>query len=97
MSSVENLSKHELLSLLNTAGQVSAEIDQEKLVYTILDTACRMTNSPDGIVKLRQNPGVVRKYPTSQWIQLDTVRLLPGAKRVLADFEAQGWPSDCHF
>ncbi len=52
MSSVENLSKRELLALLETVGQVSAETDRERLVQTILDTACRMTNSPDGSVLL---------------------------------------------
>lgn len=52
MIGAENLSKRELLALLDTAGQVAAEIDPQKLVQTILDTACRMTNSPDGSVLL---------------------------------------------
>lgn len=52
MSSVDNLSKRELLSLLETVGQMSAETDQQRLVEAILDSACRMTNSPDGSILL---------------------------------------------
>lgn len=52
LGTVENLSKRELLSLLETAGQLSAESDPQKLVETILASACRMTNSPDGSVLL---------------------------------------------
>lgn len=52
MSSVDSLSKRELLALLETLGQVSAETDRQRLIQTILDTACRMTNSPDGSVLL---------------------------------------------
>ncbi len=52
MSSVESLSKRELLALLETLEQASGETDQQKLVQAILETACRMTNSPDGSVLL---------------------------------------------
>lgn len=52
MSGIESLSKEELLKLLEVLEQVSAETDRQRLVNSILETACRMTNSPDGSVLL---------------------------------------------
>ncbi len=52
MTSAESLSKADLLALLESSGQLSSQIDQPKLVQAILQTACRMTNSPDGSVLL---------------------------------------------
>jgi class 3 adenylate cyclase len=52
MSDVGNLSKSELLTLLHTVERLSTETNSQKLVQTILDTACRLTNSPDGSILL---------------------------------------------
>ena len=52
MSDSTEFSREELLSLLDLAGELAAEIDQEKLVRTILQKACSMTGSPDGSVLL---------------------------------------------
>lgn len=52
MSELESLSKEELLELLSLLEQVSAETDPQRLVQSILETACRMTGSPDGSVLL---------------------------------------------
>jgi GAF domain-containing protein len=41
-----------LLELLDLLVQVSAETDPQRLVLSILETACRMTSSPDGSVLL---------------------------------------------
>ena len=47
-----DLSKEELTSLLETAGDLASQVDQEQLVEAILEKACGMTNSPDGAVLL---------------------------------------------
>jgi adenylate cyclase len=52
MNDIEDLSKSELLALLETVEQMSTQADPQKLVETILDTACRMTHSPDGSILL---------------------------------------------
>jgi adenylate cyclase len=52
MNDIEDLSKPELLALLETVEQMSTQADPQKLVETILDTACRMTHSPDGSILL---------------------------------------------
>jgi adenylate cyclase len=52
MSNIEDLSKPQLLALLETVEQISTESDPQKLIETILDTACRMTQSPDGSILL---------------------------------------------
>jgi class 3 adenylate cyclase len=52
MSGIDSLSKGELQELLEMLEQVSAETDQQRLVRSILETACRMTGSPDGSVLL---------------------------------------------
>ena len=52
MSDLPDFSREELHSLLDLAGELAAETDQEKLVRTILQKACTMTGSPDGSVLL---------------------------------------------
>ena len=52
MSNIEDLSKPELLALLETVEQLSTEADPQKLIEAILDMACRMTHSPDGSILL---------------------------------------------
>ena len=52
MSTLESLSKEELLELLELLEQVSGETEPQRLVRSILSTACRMTSSPDGSVLL---------------------------------------------
>ena len=47
-----DLSREELLTLLNIAGELATQTDQDQLVRTILEQACGMTNSPDGSVLL---------------------------------------------
>ena len=48
MSESESLSRVELLSLLEIAGELAGQIDGDRLVNTILDRACGKTHSPDG-------------------------------------------------
>jgi hypothetical protein len=52
MDDSQELSREELVLLLNMAGELAAQSDQDKLVRTILEKACRMTGSPDGSVLL---------------------------------------------
>src|SRR5581483_8195017 len=52
MGGLKNLSKEELLELLDLLETVSAETDPQRLVRSILNTACRMTGSPDGSLLL---------------------------------------------
>src|ERR1017187_5267571 len=52
MRGSDELSKEELISLLETAGDLASQADQEQLVEAILEKACGMTNSPDGAVLL---------------------------------------------
>lgn len=52
MDAIEDLSKPELLALLETVEQMSTQSDPQKLVDTILETACQMTRSPDGSILL---------------------------------------------
>ncbi len=52
MSGSEDLSREELQSLLEIAGELAGQIDRDLLVNTILDRACGMTHSPDGSVLL---------------------------------------------
>jgi GAF domain-containing protein len=52
MNDIEDLSKPELLALLETVEPMSTQADPQKLVETILDKACRMTHSPDGSILL---------------------------------------------
>ena len=47
-----DLSRDELVSLLQTAGELAGQIDPDQLVRTILENACAMTSSPDGSVLL---------------------------------------------
>jgi adenylate cyclase len=52
MSVTNSLSRAELVLLLETAGKLSLELDQEKLVQTILEIACKLTSSHAGSVLL---------------------------------------------
>jgi class 3 adenylate cyclase len=52
MRGSDELSKEELISLLETAGDLASQADPEQLVGAILEKACGMTNSPDGAVLL---------------------------------------------
>jgi class 3 adenylate cyclase len=52
MMGSDDLSKEELVSLLETAGELASHVDQEQLIGAILEKACSMTNSPDGGVLL---------------------------------------------
>ncbi len=52
MEATEPLSTQDLLSLLECARQFATEINHDRLVRTILDRACDMTDSPDGSVLL---------------------------------------------
>ena len=52
MDSTELLSRQDLISLLECARQFAIETDHDRLVQTILDRACAMTDSPDGSVLL---------------------------------------------
>jgi class 3 adenylate cyclase len=47
-----DLSREELQLLLQIAGELATQTDQDKLVHTILEKACAMTGSPDGSVLL---------------------------------------------
>src|SRR5271169_6082689 len=46
------LSREELQLLLQIAGELATQTDQDKLVHTILEKACALTGSPDGSVLL---------------------------------------------
>ena len=52
MSEAEELSREELQTLLNIAGELATQSDQDLLVHTILEKACAFTGSPDGSVLL---------------------------------------------
>ena len=52
MDDAPELSREELVLLLNMAAELTTQNDQDKLVGTILEKACAMTGSPDGSVLL---------------------------------------------
>src|SRR5271163_1672033 len=52
MNGSDELSREELVSLLEIAGDVASQSDQDQLVNATLERACAMTNSPDGSVLL---------------------------------------------
>jgi adenylate cyclase len=52
MGESADLSREELLALLEIAGELATHTDQDQLVRTILQQACAMTHSPDGSVLL---------------------------------------------
>ena len=52
MNNHGELSREELQLLLQIAGELATQTDQDKLVHTILEKACAMTQSPDGSVLL---------------------------------------------
>src|ERR1700739_2000740 len=56
MSELGDLSREELQTLLEIAGNLATHTDQDELVRTILEHACAMTGSPDGSVLL-YDPG----------------------------------------
>ncbi len=52
MNDQGELSREELQLLLQIAGELATQTDQDKLVHAILEKACAMTQSPDGSVLL---------------------------------------------
>src|SRR5580698_5880494 len=52
MNGSDELSREELVSLLEMAGEVAGQGDRDQLVNMTLERACTMTNSPDGSVLL---------------------------------------------
>ena len=52
MSDAGELSREELQTLLDIAGELATQTDQDLLVLTILERACAFTGSPDGSVLL---------------------------------------------
>lgn len=52
MDSVELLSREDLLALVNTGMLLATQVDQERLAMSILETSCKMTDSPEGSVLL---------------------------------------------
>jgi len=52
MDDLGELSREELRSLLDVAGELATQSDQDLLVRTILEKACSFTGSPDGSVLL---------------------------------------------
>lgn len=52
MPTADDLSREELAALLDLAGELSTQVDQQKVVLAILERACRLTHSPDGSVLL---------------------------------------------
>jgi len=52
MAEADELSREELIALLDLAGELSTQIDQHKVVLAILEQACKATHSPDGSVLL---------------------------------------------
>jgi class 3 adenylate cyclase len=52
MAEANDLSREELAALLDLAGELSTQVDQQKVVLTILERACEFTHSPEGSVLL---------------------------------------------
>ncbi len=52
MTNAGELSREELQTLLDVAGELATQTDQDLLVLTILEKACAFTGSPDGSVLL---------------------------------------------
>jgi adenylate cyclase len=52
MDAASSLSAQDLASLLDCARQFAVETDHDRLVKTILERACAMTDSPDGAILL---------------------------------------------
>ena len=48
----DDLSREDLLVLLDSGSQLAAQVDHDKLVTAILERACKLTDSPDGSVLL---------------------------------------------
>ncbi|MEO8049033.1 MAG: TIR domain-containing protein [Acidobacteriota bacterium] len=52
MALADEFSREELAALLDLAGELSAQVDQQKVVLAILELACNFTHSPEGSVLL---------------------------------------------
>ena len=52
MDSTKSLSADDLMVLLDCARQLAIETDHDRLIQSILDKACAMTDSPDGSILL---------------------------------------------
>jgi adenylate cyclase len=52
MTEDNELSREELATLLDLAGELSTQVDQQKVVLAILERACKSTHSPEGSVLL---------------------------------------------
>ena len=52
MDSTKSLSADDLMVLLDCARQLAVETDHDRLIQSILDRACAMTDSPDGSILL---------------------------------------------
>ena len=52
MTNSPELSRDELIALLDLAGELSTQVDHHKVVLAILERACFLTNSPEGSVLL---------------------------------------------
>jgi hypothetical protein len=52
MPGAEEISREELMALLDLAGELSAQSDQQRVVISILERACAFTNSPEGSILL---------------------------------------------
>jgi adenylate cyclase len=52
VSSTKSLSSQDLMALLDCARQLAVETDHDRLIKSILEKTCAMTNSPDGSILL---------------------------------------------
>jgi adenylate cyclase len=52
MTDSREISRDELIELLDLAGELSTQVDHHKVVLAILERACSFTNSPEGSVLL---------------------------------------------
>jgi adenylate cyclase len=52
MADDDQISREELSALLDLAGEVSTQVDHQKVVAAILERGCSFTNSPEGSVLL---------------------------------------------
>ena len=50
MTDSHEISRDELIALLDLAGELSTQVDHHKVVLAILERACSFTNSPEGSV-----------------------------------------------
>jgi adenylate cyclase len=52
MTGADEISREELAALLDLAGDLSTQVDQQRVVVAILERACTFTHSPEGSVLL---------------------------------------------